>query len=437
MTDRRRPRCSSVEHVTVSFDGFKALNDLSFSLAAGACHVLVGPNGAGKSTLLDAIIGRVRPTSGRVVFKGEDLANVPEYAIVRRGICRKFQTPGRARRADDRGQPARRGDAQPRRVARADRLDDRRRSARASTKCSRSSGSPTGARSRPRELAHGNKQWLEIGMVVASDADLLLLDEPAAGMTHQEAEATAALIRSLTGRHAFIVIDHDMDFVEQLSAPVSVLNMGSMLAHGDSVEEIRRNPEVEAVYLGRAARGSTLLALENVGAAYGMSQVLNGIALTRRRRRSGRAARAQRRRQDDAAAHDRRPASRPMPAASPSTTRDVVEAARLPARALGDRLRAARSRHLSAADGRGKSVGRRLGARRANAGRRRRIRRRSTISFPALTQIARPQGRRAQRRRATATRAGPRAARKAAPAPARRAGRGHPAQRRGTRSGAS
>ena len=84
----------SVEHVTVSFDGFKALNDLSFSLAAGACHVLVGPNGAGKSTLLDTIIGRVHPTSGRIMFKGADLANVPEYAIVRRGICRKFQTPG-------------------------------------------------------------------------------------------------------------------------------------------------------------------------------------------------------------------------------------------------------------------------------------------------------------------------------------------------------
>jgi len=100
------------------------------------------------------------------------------------------------------------------------------------------------------ELAHGTRQWLEIGMVVASDADVLLLDEPAAGMTHQEAEATARLIRSLAGRHAFIVIDHDMDFVEQLSAPVSVLNMGRMLAHG-TVDEIRHNPEVEAVYLGR------------------------------------------------------------------------------------------------------------------------------------------------------------------------------------------
>jgi urea transport system ATP-binding protein len=241
----------SVENVTVSFDGFKALNDLSFRLAAGACQVLVGPNGAGKSTLLDAIIGRVRPTSGRVMFKGEDLANVPEYAIVRRGICRKFQTPG---------------------VLDALTIEDNLRVAvRRNRSAWHALTAATTAQERARidevlgviglterrndlaaELAHGNKQWLEIGMVVASDADLLLLDEPAAGMTHQEAEATATLIRSLTGRHAFIVIDHDMDFVEQLSAPVSVLNMGSMLAHGNSVAEIRRNPEVEAVYLGRA-----------------------------------------------------------------------------------------------------------------------------------------------------------------------------------------
>ena len=249
-TERPRPLLS-VERVTVSFDGFRALDDLSFALDAGAVHVLVGPNGAGKSTLLDTIIGRVRPTAGRVVFKGEDLAHVPEYAIVRRGICRKFQTPGvldaltieeNLRVAAARNRSAwhalRRGPNAAER-ARTDEvleiigLRDRRTSLAA-------------------ELAHGMRQWLEIGMVVASDADLLLLDEPAAGMTHQEAEATARLVRSLAGRHAVIVIDHDMDFVEQLAAPVSVLCMGRMLAHG-SVAEIRANPEVAAVYLGRVS----------------------------------------------------------------------------------------------------------------------------------------------------------------------------------------
>jgi urea transport system ATP-binding protein len=239
----------SVEHVTVSFSGYTALDDLSFALAAGAVAVLIGPNGAGKSTLLDTIIGRVRPASGRVMFKGTDLRSVPEYAIVRLGICRKFQTPGvldalsieeNLRVAVTRRRGAWHALRAKPTAAERERVDEvleiiglsERRDALAA------------------ELAHGMKQWLEIGMVVASDADLLLLDEPAAGMTHGEAEATARLIRSLAGRHAFIVIDHDMDFVEQLEAPVSVLNMGRMLAHG-SVDEIRRNPDVAAVYLGR------------------------------------------------------------------------------------------------------------------------------------------------------------------------------------------
>jgi urea transport system ATP-binding protein len=254
MTESPSSPLLDVDHVTVSFDGFRALNDLSFQLDAGAVHVLVGPNGAGKSTLLDTIIGRVRPASGRVVFKGEDLEHVPEYAIVRRGICRKFQTPGvldslsieenlRVAATRNRGAwHALTGRASAAELTRVDEvleiigLRERRRSPAS-------------------ELAHGMKQWLEIGMVVASDADLLLLDEPAAGMTHQEAEATARLVRSLAGRHAVIVIDHDMDFVEQLAAPVSVLNMGQMLAHG-TVAEIRKNPDVEAVYLGRAREGT-------------------------------------------------------------------------------------------------------------------------------------------------------------------------------------
>jgi len=242
-----------VDHVTVSYDGFKALDDLSFSMQPGSVHVLIGPNGAGKSTLLDTIIGRVRPTEGRIVFKGEDISALPEFRIVQRGICRKFQTPGLL-----------------------DELSVEANILVAATRDRRSLRSFTTHRSRGErdrveevldliglrakrtlaaaELAHGERQWLEIGMVVASDSDLLLLDEPAAGMTHQEAEATARLIRSLAGRHALIVIDHDMDFVEQIAAPVSVLHMGRMLAHG-SVAEMRSHPSVAAVYLGRAAEG--------------------------------------------------------------------------------------------------------------------------------------------------------------------------------------
>lgn len=240
-----------VEDVTVSFEGFKALDNVSLAVEATGVRVVIGPNGAGKSTLMDAIIGRVRPVSGRILFKGRDLGAMAEHEIVRLGICRKFQTPGilpnltvedniivAAKR--NRGwRGTLRRNISSREQARVDEVLDL---------------IMLGAKRRmlAAHLAHGAKQWLEIGMVMASDSDLLMLDEPAAGMTQQEREKTAALIRDLAQRHAFIVVDHDMDFVEQLAAPVSVLHMGRMLCQG-SIEEIRNDPQVRAVYLGRAA----------------------------------------------------------------------------------------------------------------------------------------------------------------------------------------
>jgi len=239
-----------VDRLTVSYEGYKAIDDLTFAVDAGAVHVLIGPNGAGKSTLLDAIIGRVRPTSGRILLRGEDISNLPEHQIVRRGICRKFQAPGvlDALRVEEnlavaasrnRGAfhalTVRRGNGERERVAEILALIGLERK----------------RRQLAAQLSHGEKQWLEIGMVVASDAELLLLDEPAAGMTHNEAELTARLIRSLAGRHAFVVIDHDMDFVAQLAAPVSVLHMGRLLAHG-TIEQVRADPSVVSVYLGRS-----------------------------------------------------------------------------------------------------------------------------------------------------------------------------------------
>jgi urea transport system ATP-binding protein len=239
-----------VENVTVSFEGFKALDDVSLSVMPTTVQVVIGPNGAGKSTLMDTIIGRVRPVSGRVMFKGADMTKLPEYEVVRRGICRKFQTPGILSTLT----------AEENLVIAAKRsrgwLSTMRRSIGAAEQ-SRVDEilSTIGLREKRKmiagHLAHGAKQWLEIGMVVASDGDLLLLDEPAAGMTHQERAKTADLIKSLSQRHAFIVIDHDMDFVEQLAAPVSVLHMGRMLKQG-SIDEIRNDPQVKSVYLGRA-----------------------------------------------------------------------------------------------------------------------------------------------------------------------------------------
>jgi urea transport system ATP-binding protein len=238
-----------VDGVTVSYDGYKALTDVTFTVAPGAVHVLIGPNGAGKSTLLDAIIGRVRPTSGRIMFKGEDISALPEYEIVRRGICRKFQTPGVLEALTVRENLA---------VAATHNRSALRALGTFALNGSRARvnevletvGLAPKANFLAAHLSHGEKQWLEIGMVVASDSELLLLDEPAAGMTHREAELTAQLIRSLVGRHAFVVIDHDMDFVGYLAAPVSVLHMGRFIAEG-SIDEVRRNPQVVAVYLGR------------------------------------------------------------------------------------------------------------------------------------------------------------------------------------------
>jgi urea transport system ATP-binding protein len=238
-----------VQNVTVSFEGFKALDNVSLTAAPTSVQVVIGPNGAGKSTLMDTIIGRVRPVSGRVMFKGADMTRLPEYEIVRRGICRKFQTPGilltltveeniilAARRSRGWVNSFRKSVT----AAERDNVD----------RVLEIIGLASKKQMLAAHLAHGAKQWLEIGMVVSSNADLLLLDEPAAGMTQQERTKTAGLIKDLARRHSLIVIDHDMDFVEQLDAPVSVLHMGRVLTQG-SIADVRQNAQVQSVYLGR------------------------------------------------------------------------------------------------------------------------------------------------------------------------------------------
>jgi urea transport system ATP-binding protein len=244
----------SVEDITVSFDGFNALSGMSLQLMPTSIRVLIGPNGAGKSTLCDAIIGHVRAASGRVLFKGEEITHLEEYKIVRKGICRKFQTPGVLENLTV--------------------VDNLNLAARRHRECWRSFAAGLTSEVRDRvdrvlvrigledkrkvlagQLSHGQKQWLEIGMVVASDADLLLLDEPAAGMSHDESAQTAELIRELSKQHSFLVIDHDMTFVAQLDAPVSVMHMGRLLKEG-TLEEIRNDPQIAAVYLGRVKENS-------------------------------------------------------------------------------------------------------------------------------------------------------------------------------------
>ncbi|MDE3178574.1 MAG: urea ABC transporter ATP-binding protein UrtD [Acidobacteriota bacterium] len=244
-----------VEEITVDFNGFKALDGLSLTLMPKTVRVLIGPNGAGKSTLLDAIIGRVRPSKGRILFKGNDITRVPEYRIVRNGICRKFQAPGvlgtlsvydnlvlAARHRLGWWTSFHRGQSPELR----DSIDE----------ILELTGLGEKSTTLAAHLSHGQKQWLEIGMVVASKPDLLLLDEPAAGMSHDEAAQTAQLIRRLSSQYSILVIDHDMGFVAQLDAPVSVLHMGRLLMEG-TLEEVRRDPEVAAVYLGRTEEAAS------------------------------------------------------------------------------------------------------------------------------------------------------------------------------------
>jgi len=239
-----------VENLTVSFDGFKAVDNVNFSMRAGEVRVLIGPNGAGKSTLLDAIIGRVRPSAGKVLFKGEDITRLEEFKIVRKGICRKFQAPGILEGLTVRvnlvlaARPNRDWWASFTRRERS-RID------KDVEEILEIIGLVGKRGARAGQLSHGQKQWLEIGIVVASNAELLLLDEPAAGMSHAEAAQTAELVRRLSAWHGFLVIDHDMAFVEQLGGSVTVLHQGRLLKEG-SFEEVRTDPEVAAIYLGRA-----------------------------------------------------------------------------------------------------------------------------------------------------------------------------------------
>lgn len=240
----------NVKNVTVSFDGFKALNDVSFSINPLSIKVLIGPNGAGKSTLCDCVIGKIRADEGQVIYKGKDISKVAEYNINQAGICRKFQAPGVLERLSVFDNLA-----VSTRVNRSWHQNLRLNLSKIEKERVEEVLELVGLQDRrdiqASFLAHGEKQWLEIGMVVSQNPDLLLLDEPTAGMTAQETAKTAEMIKKLVEKHTVLVIDHDMTFVELLDAPVSVLHQGQVLKEG-SMEEVRNDPEVISVYLGRA-----------------------------------------------------------------------------------------------------------------------------------------------------------------------------------------
>ncbi|MCW5611246.1 MAG: urea ABC transporter ATP-binding protein UrtD [Rubrivivax sp.] len=242
-----------LDDVTVSFDGFKALNRLSLSIDVGELRCIIGPNGAGKTTMMDCITGKTRPDAGRISFGSTiDLLRLNEPAIAQIGIGRKFQKPTVYERltvfenlelslaADRRVRAALRARLS---GAERDRIAEVVALIHLQDEAARSAGL----------LSHGQKQWLEIGMLLMQDPKLLLLDEPVAGMTDEETERTAELFLSLAGRHSLVVVEHDMHFVEQLTQgrrKVTVLHEGSVLAEG-LLSQVQADERVVEVYLGR------------------------------------------------------------------------------------------------------------------------------------------------------------------------------------------
>jgi urea transport system ATP-binding protein len=240
-----------LEGVTVDFDGFKALRNLNFFVDYHELRVVIGPNGAGKTTLLDVISGKVKPVAGRVIFgKDTDLIGLREHEIATLGIGRKFQTPSvytnltvwenldLSLRRQSKGVFATLWSK-----SSADEIE-RLHVTMKTIGLADKNGVRAGA------LSHGEKQWLEIGMVLLQDPALLLVDEPVAGMTDQETEQTGLLLQSLADRHSIIVIEHDMEFVRQIARTVTVLHEGTVLCEGP-VEKVQSDPHVVEIYLGR------------------------------------------------------------------------------------------------------------------------------------------------------------------------------------------
>ncbi len=237
--------------VSVSFDGFKAINNLSFQIAEPEMRAVIGPNGAGKTTFMDIVTGKTRPDTGQVLF-GEmnlSLVGMSESQISRAGIGRKFQKPTvfEAQSVRDNLAMALRNPRGPFDVLifrgsrkDANRIDEIADQVGLVDQLSRTSG----------ELSHGQKQWLEIGMLLAQDPRLLLVDEPAAGMTPAEREKTTDILIQAATTRSVVVVEHDMEFVRRLNCKVTVLNEGSVLAEG-TLDHVTKTPEVIDVYLGR------------------------------------------------------------------------------------------------------------------------------------------------------------------------------------------
>src|SRR5690348_4341043 len=241
-------RILEIQDVAVEFSGFKAVSGLNMAVDRGELRCLIGPNGAGKTTALDVICGKVKAKSGRISLKGQDITRLPEYKIARRGIGRKFQVPSIFRELSVRdnlevayckhlgvfGNVLRF-----RRSVESDGLE----------KLAELVGLEEVLDQPAGFLSHGQTQWLEIALLLAQDSELILLDEPTAGMTTQETMHTAKIFNALRGRHTLIVVEHDMAFVREISDIITVMHQGKVLAEGRA-NAIQQDPAVREAYLG-------------------------------------------------------------------------------------------------------------------------------------------------------------------------------------------
>ncbi|MFT3991943.1 MAG: urea ABC transporter ATP-binding protein UrtD [Luteolibacter sp.] len=237
-----------VEDLGVSFDGFKAVDGFNFYLAKNHVHVIIGPNGAGKTTVLDLICGKTRATSGSVRFKGREMRKMKEFKIVRLGIGRKFQNPSIYENLTvfenlELSHPTGLGVVGCLLFRRTDEI--RKRCEEVAGQIGLSSLLETEA----GILSHGQKQWLEIGMLLVQEPEIIMLDEPVAGMSVKERADTAKLIRSISKDRSVIVIEHDMEFVREIADRVTVMHLGKVLAEG-SMDHVSSDPKVIEVYIG-------------------------------------------------------------------------------------------------------------------------------------------------------------------------------------------
>jgi urea transport system ATP-binding protein len=238
----------AVEDLTVSFDGFKAIDALNLYVDKNELRVIIGPNGAGKTTLLDLICGKTRASAGSIKFKNGEMTKLPEYEIVRKGIGRKFQTPSIYENLSvfqnlEVSFPRGRGVFGALAFKRDDEVKNRVQAVAEEIGLAETLETEAGL------LSHGQKQWLEIGMLLMQDPELLMLDEPIAGMSVRERELTADLLQRICKGRSVIVIEHDMDFVKRIAHKVTVMHQGKILAEG-SMEQVQNDPKVVDVYLG-------------------------------------------------------------------------------------------------------------------------------------------------------------------------------------------